>query len=628
MPEYYNAEPYKSVFDSKFYVPAGSLASATSVQTANQLAEVNARLNAGVYGVDLSLIDTNVANMIPKQHFEEIRRLAKLSNASASMHGPIIDLAGFAQEKYDELQRKHSEIQMNDMVEKAHMLNPEGNTPVNFHVNTQMVGEARRKLDEKEIAELNNPDILRQMHPKEREAIKRGEIIEMVGVVDQDTGKINILKHEIKETPTGKQVYSPYNRIEMLNRTEWDQERLRMFELEKRKEEVRRWLEAEKSDPTFRQLMLGHEQKSLTPEDEQDRIKKIEKINMMESHISEINSNVNTALHDLYHKAEKYSAEKEPFKEFKDHMKGYKKEEIRLVMEHKKAQLAGNKKAKDEIEQQFAMVEEDKRNKEMGFISNLDAPKVWVSSNDYALGKTAETLANTTAEAYKKFGKTSPIITLENYQQDLTLGNAEEMRNAIEKSRELLAKKLMAENKMDKREANETAEKLIGVTWDVGHINLLRKKGYTEEEILRQTKIMAPLIKQVHITDNFGFTDAHLPAGMGNVPIAQQLDILKKAKFGFDRGRLIVEGGEFVQQFKENPHIYTLSAFHSPLYSMKAEPSWYQTWNVQGAYGSGLGNIYPEEHFKLYGTSFSSLPRELGGQASSDRSRFAGTPNE
>ena len=70
MPEYYNAEPYKSVFDSKFYVPAGSLSSVTSVETANQLAEVNARLNAGVYGVDLALIDPRVINLIPKQHFE------------------------------------------------------------------------------------------------------------------------------------------------------------------------------------------------------------------------------------------------------------------------------------------------------------------------------------------------------------------------------------------------------------------------------------------------------------------------------------------------------------------------------------------------------------------------------
>ena len=640
MPEYYNAEPYKSVFDSKFYVPAGSLSSVTSVETANQLAEVNARLNAGVYGVDLALIDPRVINLIPKQHFEEIRRLAKLSNASASIHGPIMDLAGFAENKYDERQRKQAELQMSDLLEKAHTLNPEGNTPVNFHINTQMVGEARRKLSKDEIAELKNPEIFEQLTSREKEAVNRGEMIEVLGVVNQETGEATMLKHEIKETTHGKHVYSPYESLRSHNQTQWDQDKLRIFELEKRKDEVKRWLGAEYENKEFQALIEAHNKERLPKEEESDFEKKMGKINLLQQHINEIDSNLGSALQSLYHRVSKFGTEehKEEIKTFQgniDFLKSeasqFRKEEKKLITAFEEA--AGNDRKRKEIKKAFnelrarsGLNRETEINATTSFLSHLPPPPVWISSNDFALGKTAETMANVALDSFKKFGKNTPMLTLENYQQDLTLGNAEDMRNTIETTRKLFADKLAKEKNLPKKEAAAIAEKLIGVTWDVGHINMLRRKGYTEEEILAQTKTIAPYVKQVHIADNFGFTDAHLMPGMGNSPIAQQLDILKKANFKFERGRLIVEGGEFVQQFKESPHMYALSAFHSPLYSLNADKSWYQTWNTQGAYGSGLGNIYPQTHMELYGTSFASLPRELGGQFPGEKSRFSETP--
>ena len=62
-------------------------------------------------------------------------------------------------------------------------------------------------------------------------------------------------------------------------------------------------------------------------------------------------------------------------------------------------------------------------------------------------------------------------------------------------------------------------KKFIGATWDMGHINMLKKQGFTNKEIIRETKKIAPYVKHVHITDNFGFDDSHLSPGMGNVPI-------------------------------------------------------------------------------------------------------------
>src|SRR3989338_4515400 len=188
---YYNSEPYKSIFDSKFYVPQSALSAPTSINTANQIAEVNARLNAGVFGVDISAISPDVANMIPKEHFKEIRRLTKLSGATASMHGPIIDLAGFTQQGYDEGSRKMAEQQMNSIIEKAYELNPEGNVTVNFHVNTQIPGEFMRKLSKEEMdSRKKEVEVLKSMvkyetNEKEKrllqedlDRLNRGEIME------------------------------------------------------------------------------------------------------------------------------------------------------------------------------------------------------------------------------------------------------------------------------------------------------------------------------------------------------------------------------------------------------------------------------------------------------------------
>ena len=184
---------------------------------------------------------------------------------------------------------------------------------------------------------------------------------------------------------------------------------------------------------------------------------------------------------------------------------------------------------------------------------------------------------------------------------------------------------------MNKDEADKIAEKLIGVTWDVGHINFLRKYGYDEEKVKEETRKIAPYIKQVHITDNFGFNDAHLPPGMGNAPIKEEMEIIakemRKKGLEFKKGSVIVEAGAFVAQFKESPHPYTLEYFESPLYTYKTQPYWKDIWETEGKYGLGYGQILPEQHFAMYGAGFSNLPTDLGGPINQDRSRFAGTPN-
>ena len=57
---------------------------------------------------------------------------------------------------------------------------------------------------------------------------------------------------------------------------------------------------------------------------------------------------------------------------------------------------------------------------------------------------------------------------------------------------------------------------------------MLRKEGYSEKDIVKQTEIIAPFVKHVHLSDNFGFEHTELPMGMGNVPLKEIMEKLQK----------------------------------------------------------------------------------------------------
>jgi hypothetical protein len=168
----------------------------------------------------------------------------------------------------------------------------------------------------------------------------------------------------------------------------------------------------------------------------------------------------------------------------------------------------------------------------------------------------------------------------------------------------------------------------LGVTWDVGHLNIMRKSGFTEKDIIKETEIISKdksMVKHVHLTDNFGYADTHLPPGMGNVPIKGILEQLEKTgRLG--EMRKIVEAGGFVQHFKKSPHPMAMAAFGSPIYGMKSAPYWNQAMDIQGNYSGGYGMVNPQTHHSIYGAGFTTMPVELGGQMPGGQSRFGGAP--
>lgn len=629
-------DKYEGSLDSKYYIPVGAFASTTNPQTANQIAEATQRLNAGVLGLDISNISPDIFQSIPKEHFSEIGRLTKLTGATVDLHAPVqeMDPAGFSRDGWSEQHRKEVERQFIDALEKGHLLDPNGNTPVNFHASGGVPGRTWRQLEDKDLKNLavSNPNELK----REVERIKRNNmrVEDTMGIVNQDTGQIQMLRYDSRKGFSGQdEIWTPERRRKSLNLTEWERGNLQLFTLQKEKAEVQ---ERMRNEEVTLGPIIDRAKKGMSLSEEQKQELEIRQSNIksMLSHVREIDRNIGTQLIDINDKVKKYSPKEineEQIKakeEFKNETKRINEIENRyrdLIINERKYE----RKYVENRLQELDTEERRTQDKIISTLSRLPVPELWRPTDDFSKDKTAETVANATFEVYKKYGKNTPITVVENVFPEWTLSRSEELKDTIEKSRKLFSQKLMKEKNLSEEDAKRLASQFIGVTWDVGHINMLRKQGFTEQEILQEAKKIAPLVKQVHITDNFGFGDVHLPAGMGNVQIKEQLKELEKKGFKIEKGRLVHEGGGWWQHFKTDPIIEAMGNLDTPLYTMDAQPSWKYMRNTEGVYKYGFGDLLPEVHFKeLYGGGFASLPKELGGQIGGDKSRFSGTPNQ
>ena len=254
-------------------------------------------------------------------------------------------------------------------------------------------------------------------------------------------------------------------------------------------------------------------------------------------------------------------------------------------------------------------------------LGSIENPKMFIPLNNFLIDKTSETYSNVALAGWKKFKDTAPVLSIENPPAGGALSRAEELKQLIEKTREKFVDKAV-EQGLGRGEAESAAKKLIGATWDVGHINMIRKYGYDKEDLIKEAEKIAPYAKHVHLSDNFGYEHTELPMGMGNVPIKQIME--KLGQEGFE-GKKIIEAGNWFQHFKTSPFSQSLEAFGSPLYAMKA-PYWNQIASTFGNYLAYPSAYLPEQHFSLYGGGFASLPTELGGQMPGKQSRVSGTP--
>lgn len=213
-----------------------------------------------------------------------------------------------------------------------------------------------------------------------------------------------------------------------------------------------------------------------------------------------------------------------------------------------------------------------------------------VNMEDYALAQSAKGYTDLAMYAFDRSKKTSkPIaLTLENVYPETYGSTADEIINVVNKTRDEFTRRLMLERKLSKDEAKEAAKNHVKITFDTGHLNMWRKyfqqkEGETPDEAdkrfkkwyLGQVEKLAKegIIGNLHLADNFGYDDAHLVVGQGNVPIKEVMEIMKKHGF---KDKIAVEGG--FNQGREGFHdVWNLMG--SPIYG------------IGKTFGSGFGSF-------------------------------------
>lgn len=628
-------EKYEGSLDSKYYFSSSKIGATTSPQMPNQIGELNSRLNQGLRAVELGALNQRLLDQIPKEHFDEVRRLNKLTGAQASLHAPIqdVDLTGFTQQGWDEFERKTNVSKLASSLDRAYQMDPDGNVPVTVHAGGMFAQRWQKKgLETEEGKPIEDA---------------RSEMV----IVNQDSGQVQLTQYKKKKYFGGReQVWTPERLMNNLNLNEWDREQLQIMQWKKSMNEVQDRTEqqlARTNLPALQYAKLQEEKtgKKILTEEENRLLKNAQSgLKQTESFMNESYRNIRSLMEDMHNRFEKFSEkegkegnmyqafenryEKELKKEFEEGDKEIEKRKeqyFRFAEEVAKIKKEPSQEQKEEFtrrqQEYFNAVNKQTENM-VKFVSEMPAPKTWVPVDQFSQQKVSDSVSEAALQSFKKHGEKSPLLLLENVYPEMALSRADALKATVEESRKKFANLLIQKEKISEKKAKEVAEKLIGVTWDVGHIYQLKKYGYSDEDILEEAKKIAPYVKHAHLTDNFGFEDSHLPPGLGEVNIKEQLKALEKAGF---KGRGIVEAGEFVANFKEIPHLYALSHLESPLYVEKAEPYWRDIWETHGTYFGGFGEVMPQKYFDLYGPpGFAQLPTALGGQAKApEKGRFA-----
>ena len=165
---------YDSALSGRYYLAGKRLGAPTSPMTPKQLEEFGKRLNEGIQNVEVGTIEPEKFETIPKEHFKEIKRLSKITNANISMHAPLIEPSGFEERKWSEQKRISNEKQIGNVLERAADLGE--NIPVVLH----------------------GANVFGQQWEKDLKTMGGEEALRAMAVVNEETGETNILPYEKK----------------------------------------------------------------------------------------------------------------------------------------------------------------------------------------------------------------------------------------------------------------------------------------------------------------------------------------------------------------------------------------------------------------------------------------------
>lgn len=563
---------YGDVFTG-YRVGAGKFGITTDPRTANVIQDASSKLASGIKQIEITGISPEIFESIPDQHLKELKRLSKLTGVDISVHGPILEASGLSRDGFTESNRNATVRQMNSAVERSHEINPDGNIPVTFHSSASLPGTIMEKNKEK---------------PEE------------ILAIDKETGSINRIPIKEKGNFPGDEETNAEKEINKYNEEIWQKSLSHLSYNSRHAEEI---IENSKvmAIAAEAEKRKGNE---LLPEHKKAMHNFAYANAFLKDAYREFKS--------IYESAYQYAASDQD------------KETVVKLGEQIKNKVDGINKEESEYEKTTLM--QNVIDEGIEALKDLSAPQKIKELNEFAKEKTTQTFADVAFNSYKKFKDNSPIISIENPPAGGAFSRGEELKEVVEKSREKFVEQAMKEG-MREKEARAAAEKILGVTWDVGHINMMRKFGYESKDIVKESEAVKKLVKHVHLSDNFGMEHTELPMGMGNVPVKEILS--KLGKEGFD-AKKIIEAGNWWQHFRTPPVKETMEAFGSPIYGMEMAPYWNQGIGLQQGYMGGMeGQWLPQVNYQTFGAGFSQLPTDLGGQAGgSQGSRISGRPME
>lgn len=583
---YNSLDSNKGEFFSGYHARASEIGSSTNPGVANQIGEINKILNQGIVPLEMGGISQQVFDSIPKQHFKEIGRLSKLTGSKISIHAPIqgMEPSGIGQDGWSEENRMMVERQLSDVVRKSFDVDSKGGVPITVH-STELPGSIYNPRD----GTAQRIVAIRRDDPKQMIALEREEMYTPEGGLGQ------------------KKIFHPEDRLESANRNRWD-ESLTTLHLQKKtvNDSMREAVQA------IAPMYDGHGRMNLErgfgPEQER-ALKKMESVRLFLD-------DATTGFNSAFNLAAQYSQGKEDKKilqEISNDWNQYKKEiESGKIQDPYLATMAKSQLIDRSLEK----------------LGRVDAPKLYVPIEEFSKEQSSKTFANLALESYqmsKKTGKAPSKIAIENLSPGMAFANAKGLNSLIDSSRKEFVQRAVENRVMSRGEAERKAKEIIGATFDLGHLNIGKKYGFTDEDMVREARELAKNVKHVHLADNFGYADSHLPPGMGNVPNKEILEELERQGFS---GTKIVEAGGFVNQFRESPFMYSLSGLGAPMFSYGGDAHWNTSYGLQQGYFSGYGQMLPQNNYEIFGAGFSSLPRELGGRSPGGGSRMSGTPLE
>lgn len=562
------------------YFKVANFAETTDPRTANLIQEVSNKLSSGVKHIEIEMVSPEVFDSVPKQHFQEVARLKKITGIGVSMHGPVVNVSGINMQGggYSESDRVAAERKIFQTLDRGHELDPKGNIIVNFHTSEGVAGSEIKPMGSWE-------DKNKREHSK-------------ILAIEKDSGRLVPVEKETKYFPGGKtgvreEPQTPEMHLETINRSAWDNELSGLVMGKERADEI---LEKNKmiiQHLPMKELMEGKIKKEdLNP----TQIHAINQIKVAEVYLDDTRKKAA----NLFHKAWKCAETGEFGEKQKAMLSEIGKEYDNAIK--KEQNIFGITHATNDLLLQLKDLER----------TGL-APNTYTTVEEFSIQKASQTYANAMFESYKKFGDGTPTLVLENPPAGHTLSSGEDVKRTVEETRKKFAEKLVQEKDLSEKEAKKIAEKFVGATLDVGHMNMWRKYGYSEKEIVAESKKLAPFLKHLHLSDNFGMEHTELPMGMGNVPLQEIMAELKKNGAKEEEMVKVIEAGHWWNHMKTSPFGVTLENMGSPVYT-RGQNYWNQNQALSQGYFGGYGMFLPSINYEIFGGGFSALPTELGGQ--------------